>query len=104
MIPELLSHRRSLRLLPLVFIFMLPHAAVAQSQNYCEPSPAVKEDLKEVDKLLDEELPFKVRRDKQFVLLQDLLKKHPTDLHVRRRYLDNRLTGFGIDKEPIIAE
>ena len=51
MIRELLT-RSALRLLPLAFIFMLPHAAGGQSQiNYCEQSPAVKEDLKEVEKI-----------------------------------------------------
>src|ERR1051325_3750793 len=96
---------RALRFLPLAFIFMLPNVATAQTQiNYCEPSPAVKDDLKQIDKLSDEDLPFKVRRDRQLALFQDALKKHPTDLHVRRRYLDTRLGGISLDKQPLIAE
>ena len=99
------SARRALRFLPLAFIFMLPNVATAQTQiNYCEPSPAVKDDLKEIDKLYDEDLPFKVRRDRQLALFQDALKKHPTDFHVRRRYLDTRLSGISVDKEPLVTE
>jgi thiol-disulfide isomerase/thioredoxin len=102
---ELLTSARRFAFPLLALIFTLPQVAPAQSQvNYCEQSAAVKADLKEVEKLFDEDLPFKVRRDKQFVVLQEMLKKHPTDLFVRRRYLDNRLTGFAIDKEPLIAE
>lgn len=103
MILEVLTPTRRFTLLTLAFIFI--HAGNAQSQiNYCEPSPAVKEDLKEIDKLYDEDRPFKVRRDRQLALFQDALKKHPTDLHVRRRYLDARLSGVSVDKVPLIAE
>src|ERR1043165_821441 len=89
MVPERPTSLRrvALRFLPLAFIFMLPNVVTSQS-NYCEPSTTVKEDLKEIDKLYDEDLPFNVRRDRQLALFQDALKKHPTDLHVRLRSLD----------------
>lgn len=103
MVPEMLTSVRTLALV--AFIFTLSNVVFGQTQiNYCEPSPAVKEDLKPIDKLYDEDLPFKVRRDKQLALFPDVLKKHPTDLHVRRRYLDTRLGGVSIDKAPLIAE
>ena len=105
MVPERPTSLRrvALRFLPLAFIFMLPNVVMSQS-NYCEPSTTVKEDLKEIDKLYDEDLPFNVRRDRQLALFQDALKKHPTDLHVRLRYLDTRMGGISVDKAPLIVE
>jgi thiol-disulfide isomerase/thioredoxin len=107
MFAELLTsvRRSKLRFLPVVFIFIVTNVAVAQDKiDYCELSPAVKEDLKTVDKLLDEDLPFQVRRQRQLVLLQELVKKHPADFHVQRRYLDTRMSGFSADRDALIAE
>jgi hypothetical protein len=107
MFAELLTsvRRSKLRFLPVVFIFIVTNVAVAQDKiDYCDLSPAVKEDLKTVDKLLDEDLPFQVRRQRQLVLLQELVKKHPADFHVQRRYLDTRMSGFSADRDALIAE
>jgi hypothetical protein len=107
MFAELLTsvRRSKLRFLPVVFIFIVTNVAVAQDKiDYCELSPAVKEDLKTVDKLLDEDPPFQVRRQRQLVLLQELVKKHPIDFHVQRRYLDTRMSGFSADRDALIAE
>lgn len=94
-----------LRFLPVVFIFIVTNVAVAQDKfDYCEVSPAVKEDLKTVDKLLDEDLPFQMRRQRQLVMLQELVKKHPGDFHVRRRYLETQRSGFFYDHDALIAE
>ena len=91
--------------LPLAFIFIVTNVAFAQDKiDYCELSPAVKEDLKAVDKLVDEDLPFQVRRQRQLVLLQELVKKHPSDFNVQRRYLDTRMSGFSVDRDAMIAE
>ncbi len=97
--------RRSTLLLSIVFVFIVTNVAFAQDKfDYCEPSPAVKEDLKTVDKLLDEDLPFQVRRQQQLVLLAELVKKHPGDFHVQRRYLDTRMSGFSVDRDALTAE
>jgi thiol-disulfide isomerase/thioredoxin len=93
-----------LRFLPVVF-FIVTNVAVAQKQfDYCELSPAVKEDLKAVDKLLEEDLPFQVRRQQQLVMLQELMKKYPGDFHVRRRYLETQRSGFFADRDALVAE
>src|SRR5215216_5228411 len=97
--------RRFTLLLSVIFIFIVTNVAAAQDKiDYCEPSPAVKEDLKAIDKLLEEDLPFQVRRQRQLVLLQELVKKHPGDFHVQRRYLDARMSGFSVDRDALIAE
>src|SRR5215213_4426711 len=97
--------RRFTLLLSVIFIFIVTNVAAAQDKiDYCEPSPAVKEDLKAVDKLLEEDLPFQVRRQRQLVSLQELVKKHPGDFHVQRRYLDARMSGFSVDRDAMIAE
>ncbi len=97
--------RRFTLLLSIVFSFIVSNVAIAQDKfDYCEPSPAVKEDLKVVDKLVDEDLPFQVRRQRQIMLLQDLVKKHSGDFHVQRRYLDTRMSGFFYDRDALTAE
>jgi thiol-disulfide isomerase/thioredoxin len=79
--------------------------AGAQSKGYsCDPSPDVKAELKKIDKVGDEDLLYKQRRERQLAMLQELLKKHPDDYHVRKRYLDTRNSGFDSDKEALIAE
>jgi thiol-disulfide isomerase/thioredoxin len=106
MVAELLtSARYALRLLPLAFIFIVPSFAVAQSQiDYCEMSPTVKEDMKGIDKLFDEDLPFKLRAERQLALFPEVLKKHPNDLHVRRRYLETRLGAFSLNRDALLGE
>jgi len=64
----------------------------------------VKEELKNVSKLSDADLPYNVRRERQITMLQELLKKYPGDFHVQRRYLDARLSGFSVDKDALVAE
>ena len=79
--------------------------ALAQSKGYsCDPSPAVKAELKKIDKVGDEDLLYKQRRERQLAMLQDLLKKHPDDYHVQKRYLDMRNSSFDSDKDALIAE
>lgn len=100
-----LTPTRRFTLLTLAFVVMLSHAINAQSQiNYCEQSPAVEADMKAVNKIFDEDLPFKVRTARQLALLKDMLKKYPTDYFVRRRYLDTSLGGFSVNKEPLLVE
>ena len=63
-------------LLPVAFIFIVTNVAVAQDKiDYCEQSPAVKEDLRRIDKLSEEDLPYKVRRERALAMFQELLKK-----------------------------
>jgi hypothetical protein len=79
--------------------------ALAQSRGYsCDPSPAVKAELKKIDKVGDEELPYKQRRERQLAIAQELLKKYPDDYHVRRRYQELRRSGFDSDVEALVAE
>ena len=99
------SRRFVLRLLPLACLLLLPPFAPAQSSpNYCEPSPAVKEDFRKLAAILDEDLPYKVRRERQLAMLHDLLKKYPDDFHVQRRYQSHRQSDFLGDREALFAE
>ena len=97
--------RFGLPLLPIAFMFVVANVMVAQDKiDYCEPSPAVKADLKQVDTVSNEDLPFKARRERQIALLQELLKKYPNDFHVQRRYLESRNGAFFVDRDALIAE
>jgi thiol-disulfide isomerase/thioredoxin len=79
--------------------------AIAQSKDYsCDPSPAVKAEFKKIDKVADEDLPYKQRRERQLAIAQELLKKHPGDYHIQRRYQDLRRSGFDSDIEALVAE
>ena len=102
---ELLTPRFVMRLLPIACLLLLPQFAPAQSSpNYCEPSPAVKEDFRKVAAILDEDLPYKARRDRQLTMLQDLLKKYPGDFHVLRRNQSHRQQDFFVDRDALFAE
>ena len=78
---------------------------LAQSAtNYCEPSSEIKEELRKVSKVSDEDLPYKLRRERQSAMLRDLLRKYPDDFHVQRRYLNDRRYDLFTDKEALLAE
>jgi len=103
MFAELLTARRLM--FTLAFIFIVTGALVGQEKiDYCEQSPTVKEELKKIDKLSDEDLPFKLRRERQIAMLQESLKKYPTDFFVQRRYLETRNGAFIVDRDALIAE
>ncbi len=79
--------------------------ALAQSAvNYCAPSPALKEELKKVAKVNDEDLPYKQRRERQTAMLQELLKKYPNDFHMQKRYQNDRRSGLFVDREALLAD
>ena len=66
-----------LRVFPVLCLLLLPTVAVAQSTGkYCEPGAAVKEDLKKVDRVNYENLPFKLRLERKITMLQELAKKY----------------------------
>lgn len=100
------SFRRfALRLLPVVCLLLTPEFVLAQSSgNYCEPSPAVKEDFRKLAAIDDGELPYKTRRERQSAMLQELLKKHNGDFHVQRRNQIHRQSDFFVDREALLAE
>ena len=97
--------RLSLRLFPLVCLLLLPTFVLAQdSANYCEAPAAIKEEFKKLSAIDDVELPYKVRRERQLVMLQDLLKKYPDDFFVQRRYQITLLTGLFVDRPALNVE
>ncbi len=100
------SFRRfAFRLLPVVCVLLLPKFVVAQSSgNYCEASPVVREDFRKLNAIDDEALPYKTRRDRQFAMLQELLKKHAGNFHVQRRYQNHRQSSLIVDRDALIAE
>lgn len=79
--------------------------AFAQSKSYsCDPSPDLKAEFKKIAKVGDEGLPYKQDRERRLAMWQELLKKHPDDYHVRKRYLDSRTADVNVDKDALIAE
>ena len=99
------SCRFVIRLLIIACFCVLPQFALAQTPaNYCEASPAIKEDLKKVAAIDDEAQPYKVRRQRQFEALQELLKNHPRDFHVQRRYQIHRMNDLLADRGALLAE
>jgi thiol-disulfide isomerase/thioredoxin len=94
--------RITLQLLLLTFIPTLAFAQAAT--DYCEPSPAIKAELKKVSDVYEEELPFAARLQKQKTMLQELMKKYPDDFHVQRRYQDSRRAGFFADVDALVVD
>jgi thiol-disulfide isomerase/thioredoxin len=80
----------------------LAHAQSAGS--YCEASAAVKADLQKVTQINDEDLPFKLKRERQTALMQKLAKQYPNDFFIQRRYQTDRRSGFGIDQAALLAD
>ena len=104
---ELLTslRRLSLQLLAIACLLLLPTFALAQgSANYCEAPAVIKEEFKKLTTIDDVDVPYKVRRERQLVMLQDLMKKYPDDFFVQRRYQMARLTGLFIDRDAIHVE
>ena len=107
--PELLMSIRRMVLRSLATACLLLGSSrgfvLAQSaKNYCEPSPEIKEELNKVSKVSDEDLPYKLRRERQSAMLRDLLRKYPDDFHVQKRYLNDRRYDFFTDREMLLAE
>ncbi len=103
---ELSFRHVALRLLPLAFLLLGPSPSLGQAttKNYCEPSPAIKAELKQVSKVNDEDLPYSARLQRQRSMLQELLSKHPDDFFLQRRYQDYRRAGFFTDTEALVAD
>ncbi len=99
-----LRHTAS-QLLLLACLLLLPSLARAQSAvNYCEPSPAMKAELKKVSDVYEEDLPFSVRQQRQRTMAQELASKYPDDFFAQRRYQDSRRAGFFADMDALIAD
>lgn len=88
----------------LLLIANSPWVYAQNAGSYCEPSAAVKADLKKVTQINDEDLPFKLKRERQTALLQKLAKQYPNDFFVQRRYQTDRRSGFGIDQAALLAD
>ena len=94
-----------LQLIPLACLLLLPSVALGQTAgNYCDPSPAVKAELKKVANVFEEDLAYSSRLQKQKTMLQELASKYPDDFHVQRRYQDNRRSGFFTDMDALILD
>lgn len=99
------SNYFTFRIFSILCLLLLPPLAAAQStSDYCEPSDAVKEDIRKVNHVNYENLPFATRRERQIAMLQELLKKYPGDFHVQRRYQDARRSGLLVDWAPLAAD
>lgn len=93
-------------LLTLAWLFSSA-ALAAQAQTTvpgCEPAAAVKAALKKVTEVSNEDLPFKLRRERQTALLQASQKQFPNDFFVARRVLSERRNVFGVDLPALLAE
>ncbi len=87
------------------FLLLIPGSSFAQTGiGYCEPSHALKEELRNVDKQSDGDLPYKLRHEQQQTMLLDLLKKYPNNFHLQRRYQNERRSGFLVDRDALLAD
>lgn len=94
-----------IRVVAFLWLLLLPTLAAAQSTgNYCEPSAAVKEEIKKVNNVIYDNVRFTIRRERQLAMLQELLKKYPGDFHLQRRYQDARRGGIIVDWKPLLAD
>ena len=93
------------RIFPILCLLLLPNLTAAQSAgNYCEASAAVKDEIKKVNNIVREKVPFKIWHARQIAMLQELLKKYPGDFHLLRRYQDARRSPLSVDVKPLLAD
>jgi len=86
-------------------VLLVSASGYAQTpENYCEPSAALKAEFRNVDRLSDEGLPYKLSHERRIVMWQDLLKKYPHDFHLQRRYQDERRNGLFYDRDALLTE
>ncbi len=107
MMPQLLmSYRRfAFWLCAIACLLLIPGLSLAQSTgNYCESSAEIKAELKKIDNLSEEDLPYKLRLEQQTAMLQALLKKYANDFHLRRLYQNKRRNGFFVDEDALLAD
>ena len=107
MIPtqSMLVRRLAFCLLAISFLLLTSSSSFAQSgANLCEAPPAVKEELKKIEQLSDVDLPYKPAHEQQLIALLELLKKYPNDLFARRRYQNERRSGFFFDRDALLAD
>ncbi|HEX4947311.1 MAG TPA: redoxin family protein [Blastocatellia bacterium] len=72
--------------------------------NSCAPAGEVKEGLRQVAKLGEQDQPYKQRREQQIAMVQTLLKKFPQDFHLQMRYQNDRRYDRVTDKDALLAE
>ncbi|HEX7332106.1 MAG TPA: TlpA disulfide reductase family protein [Pyrinomonadaceae bacterium] len=93
------------RVAPILCLLLLPNLTAAQSAgNYCAASTAVKDEIRKVNNIVHEKVPFKVWHKQQIAMLQELLKKYPGDFHVLRRYQDAQRSPLLVDMKPLLAD
>lgn len=88
----------------LLIIFSCAVAAAQEKVNYCEPSPAVKLELKKISDVSSDELLYPQRRKRQAAMLEELVKKFPGDFHLLKRQFDNRREADDRDWDALLAE
>jgi thiol-disulfide isomerase/thioredoxin len=74
------------------------------AMNYCEPSGAVKDELKKLPKWNEDEMSYKLYQKRRLVALENLAQKYPSDFHVRNRYYEARRQDDMIDHEALTNE
>lgn len=71
-----LSGRFASRLLASGLLLLVSGIVLAQpAVNYCEPTPAVKDELRKIDKLSNGDLPYKLRHERARLEID----YHPSD-------------------------
>lgn len=81
-----------------------PKNALAQNAgNYCEPSGAVKDELKQLPKWTDE-ISYKRYRASRLAALEKLVQKYPADFHVLHPYAEARRNDDKTDRKELINE
>src|SRR6266852_7932148 len=79
------------------------HLLAQDAVNYCEPSAAVKDELKKLPQWNEDEMSYKLYQKRRLAALEKLAQKYPGDFHVRNRYYEARQNDM-IDHEAFTNE
>src|SRR5262249_36550684 len=72
--------------------------------NYCEPSGAVKDELKKLPRWNADEMSYKLYQERRLAALEKLAQKYPGNFHVRRHHAQTRLDYDRTDREALVNE
>ena len=72
--------------------------------NYCEPSRTVKDELKQLPRWQSDETSYDAFQERYRAALENLARKYPTEVHLRKLLADARRSDRASDREALTRE
>lgn len=87
------------------FMLLFTAGAIAQSDaGYCEPSAEIKEALRKLPKMNEDEMNYNQYRQRRLSALAELTKKYPDDFHIQKQYAQARRDAEDVNRDALTSE